>query len=161
MAEQPGLESSLTWLRSYGWTVAVHNDYVLHGGTMTFWLFTHAATGYFVKGEGYTDDEAVREAVASVERLGKTLGAEVKREQNYRGFARIVVSKLALAHRWPCPDCGRAGPTDPLRLVMLRACDPATREATGPVKFTGCVRCVDHDPLVAEAQRLLTSSEES
>jgi hypothetical protein len=44
--------------------VAVHNDYRQGGQTMTFWLFTHA-TGYFVKGEGKTDDLALASCVKS------------------------------------------------------------------------------------------------
>lgn len=54
----------LTHLRTKGWMVAVHNDYRQGGQTMTFWLFTHA-TGYFVKGEGKTDDLALASCVKS------------------------------------------------------------------------------------------------
>lgn len=46
-------------LRARGWRVAVHNDYKLAGQDMTFWLFTHAAYGRFIKGEGKTDAMAV------------------------------------------------------------------------------------------------------
>jgi hypothetical protein len=46
-------------LRREGWTVAVHNDYVLDGEPMTFWLFTHPPSGRFIKGEGRTDAEAL------------------------------------------------------------------------------------------------------
>lgn len=41
--------------------VAVHNDYRLRGETFTFWLFTHDASGRFVRGEGHTDREALKE----------------------------------------------------------------------------------------------------
>lgn len=56
------LENMLRHIRSRGWTVAVHNDYVLTHvyddgrpstvTVMTFWLVTHAETGRFLKGEG-------------------------------------------------------------------------------------------------------------
>lgn len=60
----PALEKMLLALRSGGWTVAVHNDYRLDGETFTFWLFTHGDLGVFIKGEGRTDEEAVRKAIA-------------------------------------------------------------------------------------------------
>lgn len=46
-------------LRTAGWLVAVHNDYVQAGERFTFWLLTHAASGRFVKGEGHSDAEAL------------------------------------------------------------------------------------------------------
>ncbi len=49
-------------LRAEGWMVAVHNDYVLNSAAYTFWLFTHASSGRFVKGEGVTDLVALRAA---------------------------------------------------------------------------------------------------
>jgi hypothetical protein len=52
----------LTHLRALGWSVAVHNDYKLHGLSMTFWLFTHAS-GRWIKGEGATDEEALAECL--------------------------------------------------------------------------------------------------
>lgn len=61
-------------LRARGWTVAVHNDYMLDGVAMTFWLLTHAGNGRFVKGEGLTDVEALdqcRSKVGSWEALDK------------------------------------------------------------------------------------------
>lgn len=54
-------ESSADDIRAAGWNVAVHNDYRLHGKPHTFWLFTHAESGRFVKGEGASDAEALRE----------------------------------------------------------------------------------------------------
>src|SRR4051794_41022551 len=48
-------------LRELGWSVAIHNDYRLHGDNHTFWLFTKG--GRCVKGEGKTDDEALRIAL--------------------------------------------------------------------------------------------------
>lgn len=55
----PRPPSLLTELRSAGWFVGVHNDYVLDGIRKTFWLLTHP-TGLYVKGEGDTDMEALR-----------------------------------------------------------------------------------------------------
>jgi len=46
-------------IREKGWFVAVHNDYVINAGRMTFWLFTHPESGRFVKGEGPTDEQAL------------------------------------------------------------------------------------------------------
>lgn len=58
--------SLLQRLRSDGWSVAVHNDYRLNGEAKTFWLFTHAS-GRWIKGEGATDDEALRIALGQIE----------------------------------------------------------------------------------------------
>lgn len=52
-------QSSPDDLRQLGWMVAVHNDYMLDGCRMTFWLLTNPSTGTFVKGEGFTDAEAI------------------------------------------------------------------------------------------------------
>lgn len=51
----------LATIRAGGWRVAVHNDYRLNGEDWTFWLFTSATTGRFVKGEGRTDEEALEQ----------------------------------------------------------------------------------------------------
>lgn len=59
------MEEKLRRLRALGWSVAVHNDYKTNGTSMTFWLFTHP-TGRFIKGEGYTDEDALDECLASV-----------------------------------------------------------------------------------------------
>lgn len=47
-------------LREAGWSVAVHNDYSQDGRKYTFWLFTHH-DGRWIKGEGRTDAEALRQ----------------------------------------------------------------------------------------------------
>lgn len=52
--------TTLDSLRSRGWAVAVHNDYRLNGKPHTFWLLTKG--GRCVKGEGETDEEALRQA---------------------------------------------------------------------------------------------------
>jgi hypothetical protein len=65
------LEEQLEWMRDRGWTVAVHNDYKLKGVAMTFWLFTHAEKGVFVKGEGMTDERAIYQCILGVERRFK------------------------------------------------------------------------------------------
>jgi hypothetical protein len=48
-------------LHNKGWTVAVHNDYRMDGEMYTFWLFTHL-DGRYVKGEGKTEHEALKQA---------------------------------------------------------------------------------------------------
>lgn len=45
-------------LRALGLTVAVHNDYRLHGKPHTFWLFTDADDRAY-QGEGLTDADAL------------------------------------------------------------------------------------------------------
>jgi hypothetical protein len=45
-------------IRDAGWSVAVHNDYLMNGERFTFWLFTHR-NGKWVKGEGRNDAEAL------------------------------------------------------------------------------------------------------
>lgn len=45
-------------LRARGWTVAVHNDYRIHGEACTFWLLTHP-NGRYVIGEASTDELAL------------------------------------------------------------------------------------------------------
>lgn len=47
-------------LRDAGWAVAAHNDYRLDGMPRTFWLLTHPG-GWYAKGEGKTDAEALME----------------------------------------------------------------------------------------------------
>ena len=56
-----------------GWVVAIHNDYRLDGKPMTFWLFTKPLkssacreSGWFVKGEGASDEEAISKAWAAL-----------------------------------------------------------------------------------------------
>ena len=46
-------------LREQGWSVAVHNDYRLHGESFTFWLLTKNERA--LKGEGRTDGEALNQ----------------------------------------------------------------------------------------------------
>ncbi len=55
-----------------GWAVAIHNDYRLGGAKYTFWLFTKPLeesacreSGWFVKGEGSSDAEALSKAWAA------------------------------------------------------------------------------------------------
>lgn len=63
----PGPFELLTDLRRAGWKVAVHNDYSYKGQVFTFWLFTHG-TGVFVKGEGATDLDALRDCISEIKR---------------------------------------------------------------------------------------------
>lgn len=55
--------SALAVLRDDGWSLAVHNDYVLDGRLRTFWLFTRRG-GTSLKGEGAGDAQALREALS-------------------------------------------------------------------------------------------------
>lgn len=64
----------LTILRTVGWRVAVHNDYYdSHSQKlMTFWLLTNASirSGIIaVKGEGETDEAAIKECVRQIRRI--------------------------------------------------------------------------------------------
>lgn len=60
------METLLDKLRSMGWHVAVHNDYHTElGGWCTFWLFTKGRL--CAKGEGRTDEHALRQALAQAE----------------------------------------------------------------------------------------------
>jgi len=52
------MEQLLKELRDAGWAVGVHNDYVIDGRAMTFWLLTHRS-GLYVKGEAATDRDAL------------------------------------------------------------------------------------------------------
>lgn len=62
--------SSADDLRERGLTVAVHNDYRLHGEAYTFWLFIDESTGLSYKGEGKTDTEALNKVRAQIDELG-------------------------------------------------------------------------------------------
>lgn len=68
-----GVEFSRTLhaLRQDGWRVAVHNDYRLNGDDMTFWLMTHIS-GFYLKGEGKTDMDALMEIDAQARKLFAT-----------------------------------------------------------------------------------------
>lgn len=72
-AVSPGPFELLTDLRRGGWRVAVHNDYNYKGHVFTFWLMTHP-TGVFVKGEGATDLDALREVIRDITRRGLVFG---------------------------------------------------------------------------------------
>jgi hypothetical protein len=67
----PSLKPIITadYLRSLGWSVAVHNDYKQDGKSYTFWLFTSGIR--CAKGEGRTDDDALRAVVVDIERQPK------------------------------------------------------------------------------------------
>ena len=55
-------EKRIDYLRSLGWMVAVHNDYKQNGEFHTFWLLTYP-DGKYLKGEGKTDEEALKQIV--------------------------------------------------------------------------------------------------
>jgi|SRR5208282_1619638 len=83
---------TLTTLRMNGWMVAVHNDYMLNGQAMTFWLFTHPKTGRFIKGEGKTDAEALEQCAAAALRLSLPAhaGGIVAREEEFAHLDRCL-----------------------------------------------------------------------
>ena len=56
-------------LRSKGWAVAVHNDYFVAGQRHTFWLFTNSTTGRFAKGEGRSDEAALKQVCQMIEMI--------------------------------------------------------------------------------------------
>jgi hypothetical protein len=73
-AAEPKVDFSfiiLNILRGYGWSVAVHNDYRLHGKFHTFWLLTHSS-GRWVKGEGESDEIALTQALRLSEERSDT-----------------------------------------------------------------------------------------
>lgn len=61
--------SLLEVLRDKGWRVAVHNDYRQDGQDMTFWLLTRVDSHLYVKGEGTSDADALRQCAADAETL--------------------------------------------------------------------------------------------
>jgi hypothetical protein len=62
------MEDIIRQLRDGGWRVGVHNDYRLNGEDHTFWLWTHQS-GLFVKGEGKTDIDALRQVATEASRI--------------------------------------------------------------------------------------------
>ena len=69
--EKASLAQMLRELRSEGYMVGVHNDYMQAGKFQTFWLFTHRSRGTFLKGEGPTDEEAVKSVLEQVEEFAE------------------------------------------------------------------------------------------
>lgn len=62
-------------LRSRGWRVAVHNDYMFYGKLHTFWLFTNIEQRRFIKGEAKTDFDALMKCwKASIDKTAITHG---------------------------------------------------------------------------------------
>lgn len=57
-------EALLMLLRTFGWSVAIHNDYRQDGHKMTFWLMTKGEVAY--KGEGETDEKALGQIIDKV-----------------------------------------------------------------------------------------------
>lgn len=57
-------------IRSKGWMVAVHNDYVQDGRLGTFWLFTKGNLA--AKGESFVSDyDAIKKALEEIRRIDK------------------------------------------------------------------------------------------
>lgn len=59
----PDTEIYLDWMRSGGWLVGSHNDYVVEATNerRTYWMFTHRETERWVDGDGSTDREALEQ----------------------------------------------------------------------------------------------------
>jgi hypothetical protein len=92
-------------LRASGWRVAIHNDYDQGGESFTFWLFTHAATGRFVKGEGKTDVDAIRMAFDSKKEGERILDEQPPQDQIFVWTCGCgTVNGVNLA---TCRVCGR------------------------------------------------------
>lgn len=79
----PVNESSADDLRECGLTLAVHNDYRLHGERHTFWLFVHEETKLSYMGEGKTDAEALNKVRTQLQELGRT---GLTNEQSTRAY---------------------------------------------------------------------------
>ena len=60
---------------------------------------------------------------------------------------RWALRRWKLNTRWPCPDCGREGPTRPLRQLNVL-------QENGDQVWLGCHYC-NNDDWVAEAERIL------
>jgi len=72
------------FMREQGWSVAVHNDYRLNGEDHTFWLWTHPS-GRFVKGEGRTDQEALKQCAEAILSRPEAHAGEVERPEGCVG----------------------------------------------------------------------------
>lgn len=71
-------------IRAKGWSVAVHNDYRLHGTSMTFWLFTK--DNMCAKGEGSDDASALLLVLQEIDKL------EAREWKEVTGAARPFAS---------------------------------------------------------------------
>ena len=72
VSDDASLLDMLAFLRAAGWMVGVHNDYRQDGKLHTFWLFTHRS-GEYIKGEGLSDEEAVRMAFRSMRKAFRSM----------------------------------------------------------------------------------------
>ena len=64
---EESMQSLLRELRSRGWLVAVHNDYMQGGVFHTFWLFTKGSR--CAKGESTDDEDALNKAFDEVQKI--------------------------------------------------------------------------------------------
>jgi hypothetical protein len=89
----------LAELRGAGWSVAVHNDYRLHSEPHTFWLFTHPC-GRWIKGEGRTDADALRQVLdaARAEGLSLLVGEEELMASGGRASAHVAKATATDTH---------------------------------------------------------------
>lgn len=103
------MTTTLDTMRSWGWMVAVHNDYMLNGERFTFWLFTHP-DGRYIKGEGRSDFAALEECYRLACRSSSpALG--VKAMQSPGGLA-FVARALSETDPDAVPSTPRAEGTD-------------------------------------------------
>jgi hypothetical protein len=112
-------------LRSEGWSVAVHNDYMLNGVEHTFWLMTRRVHGVVIaaKGEGNTDAEAL-----------DSLRREAK--DAVRLIENVVAFNGSLAKESACPECG-------IDEFILRYEPRRVREGlTVEVPMRRCMKCL-------------------
>lgn len=108
------MADDLATLRAAGWSVAVHNDYRLYGEPHTFWLFTHP-DGRWLKGEGRTDEDAIRAAVTNQVLVSTrpdydALAERCDRLEHALRWAQTILANMAMEHttgwrgifaRWP------------------------------------------------------------
>lgn len=92
-------------IRALGWTVAVHNDYAIGRGKtarqMTFWLFTNAATGQFVRGEGLDDATACHAALEQIMKLRNAAAQDVlKKAEVAAKVAEARIEQPTKAQPW-------------------------------------------------------------
>jgi len=102
-------------LRSWGWSVAVHNDYRMAGKLHTFWLFT-GPDSRCAKGEGRTDAEAlgqVRAAVLADAALGP--GQSLTAPQSMPTGNGVPILELVLADLRAKSDAGTKKYGTPLK----------------------------------------------
>lgn len=101
-------------------------------------------------------DEAEHEVDQMREELNEARWDEQQAKDDAAGFRKrltAIVNRMRLdpKSRWPCPDCGRLGPNDPLRGLAVAVLPYVSPKLTPvpasfkPTQFVGCWRCVSDD----------------